>query len=135
MKGVYKMINENEVKEVLQDDNPTHTGEEIRQMLEEYQKLRDTLKAAGKLPKAVKKSKRADDPNYQNIIKVVLESEIINQATNYLDTLSKGSITEKKPDGNKWFIFNLKGKYSIAFLNNEIKPKKKEKTTEETQGN
>ena len=82
--------------------------------------------------KEPKKAKRADNENYKLVINNLKESEILEIVEPDLDSLFKDTITADKPQGNKWLIFTLEGKYSIAFLNNSVKTTatKKDKAVE-----
>ena len=104
----------------MNENNPEVT----KAMIDEFLELQKKLKKAGalpKAPKAPKKPKRSDDPDYQVILNTIIETELIELTKDDLDKLFTKTITEEKPQGQKWLIFKLEGKYSLAFLNNEAK--------------
>jgi len=102
-----------------------NTPEVTKEMIQQFLELQKQLKAAGALPRAPKKPKRSDDPDYQVVLNTIQETELINLVKPDLDKLFSKTVTKEKPEGQKWLIFKLEGKYSIAFLNNEVKAKKK----------
>ena len=119
------MIDMTNINRIMEKLNSTGVGSLTADELKAATAFLTTMRKAG--IKEPKKAKRADNENYKHILEALQTSSTIDDVETDLDSLFTETITADKPQGNKWLIFTLEGKYSIAFLNNSVKATKKEK--------